>query len=137
MNVVWTLSFSAIGMPCSGPRILPGRALAIALVGELERLRVHGDGGVQQLLVHPDALQVLADDLARRDAPRLQRRLHLGNRRLDDREWLVSGRRRSGGGLFRLGGERRDQRRDSDGDGSGCDETFHPAIIIDYDDQRR
>ena len=107
VHVVLQRDRNAVQRPANPAR----RALAIALGGDLERLRVHRDRRVQQLLVHPDALQILADDLARRDAPRLQRRLHLRNRRFDDREWLVSGRRRSGGGLFRLGGEGRDQRR--------------------------
>ena len=38
MSVVWMLSLSAIGMPCSGPRILPCRALAVERVGLVERV---------------------------------------------------------------------------------------------------
>ena len=33
MSVVWMLSLSAIGMPCSGPRTSPCAPLAIARVG--------------------------------------------------------------------------------------------------------
>ena len=65
------------------------RALAIALVGDLERLRVDRDRRVQRVLVQRDAHQILLDDLPRRDAAGLHRGLHLGNRRFDDGEGLV------------------------------------------------
>ena len=45
------------------------RALAVALVGELQRVRVHRDRGVQPVLVHRDAREVLLDDLMRRTRP--------------------------------------------------------------------
>ena len=48
---------------------LAGRALAVEGVGLLQRLVVDGDDGVDGVLIHRDAGQVLRDDLARRGAP--------------------------------------------------------------------
>ena len=92
MSVVWMLSLSAIGMPCSGPRTLPLRALAVARVGFLERVRVHRDDRVQLVLVGRDAREVLLHDLARGDALLLHRRLHFRDRRFDHAERLACGR---------------------------------------------
>ena len=63
------------------------RALAIALVGFVQRVGIDGDDGVQLAVVARDAQQVLGDDLARGDAALLHRRLHFGDGGFDDLEW--------------------------------------------------
>ena len=68
MLVVWMLSLSAIGMPCSGAAHTAGRPFAIALVGLLQRIGVDVIRGLQRLLVHAEPGEVHLDQLVRRDA---------------------------------------------------------------------
>jgi short-subunit dehydrogenase len=86
MSVVWMLSLSAIGMPCSGPAQLAGLALGVARVGLRERARVDGDGGVETALVAGDTIERLLDERMRGDAALLERRAHVADAGLDDRE---------------------------------------------------
>ena len=51
MLVVWMLSFNATGMPCSGPRSLPGARSRSSAIGFLERARIDGERGVQPILI--------------------------------------------------------------------------------------
>jgi hypothetical protein len=67
------------------------RALAVALVGELERIRIHRNRGVEPILVGSDTHQVLLHQLPRRDASLLHRGAHVGNRRFDDVKDLDAG----------------------------------------------
>ena len=53
------------------------RALAIARVGFIERSRVERDDGVQPVFVLRNAIEILLDDAARRDAPLRHRGLHV------------------------------------------------------------
>ena len=62
------------------------RAFTIELVGLLERLGIDGQRRVQAILVHRDPHQVLLDQLTGGHLAFRHRRLHLRNRRLDDRE---------------------------------------------------
>jgi hypothetical protein len=80
------LSLSAIGNAVQRSAHASGRPLAIRVVGFLERARIHVDDGVQPILVQRDARQVLLHEVARCHASLLQRALHVGNRRLDNRE---------------------------------------------------
>ena len=50
-----------------------GGTLTIQRIGFLERLRINGDGGVQQIFVGGDPRQVLLHDLVRRRPPGLRR----------------------------------------------------------------
>ena len=63
MLVVWMLSLSATGMPCSGPRTRAGRALAIERVGLLERARVDRERRVQAVFVEREPHEVLLNEL--------------------------------------------------------------------------
>ena len=65
---------------------LSGRALAIALVRFLQRIRIDGDRRVQLVLIRGDADEVLQHELVRGDAPVFQRGLHVGDAGLDDVE---------------------------------------------------
>ncbi len=71
-------------------------ALPIPGIGLLERPRIYDDDGIQRLVVSGDAIEVLLNQLMRRDVLLLQRLLHPGNRGLDDRK---------GGGFSRHGGQ--------------------------------
>ncbi len=88
MLVVRMLSLSATGMPCSGPRIVPGGALAIERVGLFERVGIHGDRGVQLVLVEGDAREILRHQFARGDALLLQGGAHLGDAGFHHGEWF-------------------------------------------------
>ena len=57
----------AMGRP--SPESLHRRALTVAFPRQLERLRVHGDRRMQQVLVSGDAGEVLLDDFAGGRAP--------------------------------------------------------------------
>ena len=89
-----------------------GGALLVHRVGLGEGARVHRDDGVQPVLVGGDARQVRRDQLARGDAPILQRGLQLGNARLHDAEGDLSP------GLRGLGsrGARRSDHHHQDGE---------------------
>ena len=74
------------------------RALAVALVGFLQRVGIDRERGVEAIFVERDARQVLLHEIARRRAPLLHRLAQVGDRRLDDVERL----RQSGRGRRRL-----------------------------------
>ena len=80
-----------------------GGALAVALVGFLEGLRVDGDDGVELVLVRGDADERLLDEAVRGDAAVAQSGLHLRDGGLDDAERL---------GLGLLRGEREEGEED-------------------------
>ena len=58
----------------------------IPLLGLLERVGVHGDHGVELVLVQRDPGEVLEDQLPRAQAALLHRGAHLGDGLLDDAE---------------------------------------------------
>ena len=111
MSVVWMLSLSAIGMPCSGPRTRPCARSRSSASASVERLRVHGDRGVQRVLVGRDARQVLLHDLVRGRPPGLHRRLHVGDAGLEDVERRRAGLRRARRGRLAAGDEEEREER--------------------------
>ena len=86
MSVVLTLSLTAMGIPCSGPRIRPRARSSIELSGVREHVRVDGDGRVDDGLVARDPQKIERDQIARRDLAGGQRGLQLRNAGLDDVE---------------------------------------------------
>jgi hypothetical protein len=112
--------------PVQRPAQLALGALAVALVGLLERIGIDRDHGVQPVLVERDALQRLPHQLARCHAALLHRRAHLGDRRLDDAE------RRGGGGLgpaLGLAGRQRGRaHRGEQYDSSSLHDARHSSI---------
>ena len=86
------------------------RALAIELVGFVERLRIDRQRRVQAIFVHRDPHQVLLDQLPRRHLALRHRRLHLRNRRFDDGESALA-----------LGGEREHRHDQHENEGG----SFH------------
>ncbi len=68
------------------PADLSRGSLAIEPIGFLQRVAIDRHHGVEPVFVQRDADQRLRDELARGDAPGPQGFLHLGDRRLHDRE---------------------------------------------------
>ena len=62
------------------------RALAVEHVGFVERRAAHVRRRVEEIFVLRDAIHVEQHELARRDAARFERRLHLRDRGFDDVE---------------------------------------------------
>src|SRR5207244_11068730 len=94
-----------------------GGALAVALVGFLERVQVDGDDGVELVLVRGDADERLLHEVVRGDAAVAQRGLHLRNGGLDDAKRLGLGLLRG----EREGGEEDDGNLFHGGDSRGTD----------------
>ena len=90
---------------------VPGRALRVARVGVLERVRIDRDRGVDARVVQRDARQIRRDQLPRRQPMLRHRLLHRRDGRLDD----VEGRG--------AGGAPRGLRGDASGGCRGTDET--------------
>ena len=122
MSVVWMLSLSAIGMPCSGPRTRPRAPLAIERVGLGQRPRIDGDHRVQPALRSGRCGRATAGRSARDVIASLRHRVaHVGDAGLDDRE-----RRRRRWRTARLRRQQRPAAPSDRGDGRG---DAHAAII--------
>src|SRR5262249_7502919 len=63
-------------------------ALAIHILGFFQGIRIHADCGVQFVVVHRYAMEVLLYQLSRCDASLFHRLLHFRDGRLDDAEWF-------------------------------------------------
>ena len=80
MSVVPMLSLSRIGMPCRGPRSLPGRALCIELARHLERFGIESADRVGLAVVCSDPCEVGLDELLARRVAGREGLLELGDR---------------------------------------------------------
>ena len=72
-----------------GPAQLALRALAVALLGLAQNVRIHRDHGIEFLVVERNPHQVLLDQLARTQPPLRHRLLHVGNAGFDDVEFAA------------------------------------------------
>ncbi len=86
MLVVWMLSLSAIGIPCKRAAYPAFRALDVEPVRLENREPIDRDHPVESAFVRPNPFQVHLHELLRVDAVRLERKLNLGDGRLDDLE---------------------------------------------------